>query len=78
MTTILRGAYEANDFSGIVEKLLFIYLAPLQNDCLVTSRSMQFIFGDKGEVYLLDESALSLMEFFPSPFLSFSITLYCK
>ena len=30
--------------------LLFYYLAPLQNDTDMTSRCMQFIFGDKGEV----------------------------
>ena len=33
-------------------------LAPLQNDYIVASRCMQFNFGDKGEVYLLDKSAL--------------------
>ena len=37
--------------------LLFFYLAPLQNDAVLTSRCVQFTFGDKGEVYLLDESA---------------------
>ena len=30
--------------------LLSIYLAPLQSDCLVMSRCMQFTFGDKGEL----------------------------
>ena len=38
--------------------LLFYYLAPLLNDCLMTSQCMQFTFGDKREVYLKDESAL--------------------
>ena len=38
--------------------MLFYYLAPLQNDSIVTSRCMQFTFGDKREVYLLDESDL--------------------
>ena len=38
--------------------MLFYYLAPLQNDSIVTSQCMQFTFGDKREVYLLDESAL--------------------
>ena len=38
--------------------LLFYYLAPLQNDCLVTSRCMQFTFWDKREVYLQNKSAL--------------------
>ena len=38
--------------------MLFYYLASLQNDSMVTSQCMQFTFGDKGEVYLLDESAL--------------------
>ena len=38
--------------------MLFYYLAPLQNDSIVTSRCMQFTFGDKREVYLLDESVL--------------------
>ena len=38
--------------------MLCYYLAPLQNDAIVTSRCMQFTFGDKGEVNLLDESAL--------------------
>ena len=38
--------------------MLFYYLAPLKYDSIVRSRCMQFTFGDKGEVYLLDESAL--------------------
>ena len=38
--------------------LLFYYLAPVQNDSLVTSQCMQFTFGDKKEVYLQEESAL--------------------
>ena len=42
--------------------LLFYYLVPLLNDCLVTSRCMQFTFGDKREVYLQDESALPVTE----------------
>ena len=42
--------------------MLFYYLAPLQNDCVVTSQCMQFTFGDKGEVYLLDTSALPVTE----------------
>ena len=42
--------------------LLFYYLAPLQNDAVVMSRCLQFTFGDKGEVYLLDESALPVTE----------------
>ena len=32
--------------------LLFYYLAPLINDCLVMSRWIQFTFGDKREVCL--------------------------
>ena len=36
--------------------LLFYYLAPLQNKTIVTSRCMQFNFGDKGPVW--SESAL--------------------
>ena len=36
--------------------MLFYYLAPLQNDSIVMSQCMQFTFGDKGEVYLLDET----------------------
>ena len=36
--------------------MLFYYLATHQNDSIVTSRCMQFTFGDKREVYLLDES----------------------
>ena len=36
--------------------VIFYYLAPVQNDCVVTSLCMQFTFGEKGEVYLLDES----------------------
>ena len=36
--------------------LLFKYLAPLPIHCLVTSRCMQFIFGDKREAtYLIRE-----------------------
>ena len=38
--------------------MLFYYLAPLQDDATVTSRCVQFTFGDKREVYLLDESVL--------------------
>ena len=37
--------------------LLFYYLAPLLNDCLMMSQCMQFTFVDKREVYLQDESA---------------------
>ena len=33
--------------------LLFLYLAPLPIHCKVTSRCMQFIFGDKGEATCL-------------------------
>ena len=40
--------------------MLFYYLAPLQNDCIMMSQFMQFNFGDKREVYLLDESVLPL------------------
>ena len=42
--------------------LLFIYLAHLKNDCLVTLQCMQFTFGDKIEVNLLDKSALPVTE----------------
>ena len=42
--------------------MLFYYLAPLQNDSIVTSRCMQFTFGDKREVYLFDESAIPVTE----------------
>ena len=52
-------------YSWVLESsllFLFYYLAPLQNDALVTSRGVQFIFGDKREVYLLDESALPVTE----------------
>ena len=38
--------------------MLFYYLAPQQSDSIVMSRCMQFTFGDKREVYLLDESVL--------------------
>ena len=38
--------------------MLFYYLAPLQNNTIMTSLCMQFIFGDKGVVYLLYESVL--------------------
>ena len=37
--------------------MLFIYLAPLQNYSIVTSRCTQFTFSDKREVNLLGESA---------------------
>ena len=30
--------------------LIFYYLAPLLNDCLVTSQCTQFTFGDKREI----------------------------
>ena len=36
--------------------MLFYDLAPLQNDSIVTSRCVQFTFGDKRNIYLLDES----------------------
>ena len=42
--------------------MLFYYLAPLQNDFIVTSQWMQFTFEDEREVYLLDESALTVTE----------------
>ena len=42
--------------------LLFYFLAPLQNDAVIMSQCTQFTFGDKKEVNLLDESALSVME----------------
>ena len=32
--------------------MLFYYIAPLQNDFIVTSQCMQFTFGDKREVIL--------------------------
>ena len=38
--------------------MLFYFSAPLQNDSIVMSGCMQFTFGDKGKVYLFDESAL--------------------
>ena len=40
----------------------FYYLAPLQNDSIVTSQCKQFTFMDKREIYLLDESALPVTE----------------
>ena len=42
--------------------LLFYYLVLLQNDAVVTSQCVQFTFGDKGEVYQLDERALPVMK----------------
>ena len=42
--------------------MLLYYLAPLQNDTIVMSRCVQLSFGDKGEVYLLDESVLPVTE----------------
>ena len=42
--------------------LAFYYLAPLLNDTLVTSQCVQFTFGDKGDIKLLDESALPVTE----------------
>ena len=38
--------------------MLLYYLAPLQNDSIVTSRYMQFTFGDKGELNKLHLSFL--------------------
>ena len=43
-------------WSGVVW-LCFYYKALLQNDTVVMSRCVQFTFGDKGDVYLLDKSA---------------------
>ena len=42
--------------------MLFYYLVPLQNDSIVTSQWVQFTFGEQREVYLLDESALPVIE----------------
>ena len=42
--------------------MLFYYIAPQQRDSIVTSRCMQFTFGDKGNVYLLDKSVLPVTE----------------
>ena len=42
--------------------MLFYYLAPLLNDCLVMSRCVHFTFGDKRKVNLLHESALPVTE----------------
>ena len=42
--------------------MLFYYIAPLQNDSIVTWQCIQFTFGDKREVYLLEESALPVTE----------------
>ena len=42
--------------------MLFYYLAPLQNDSIMTSRCVQFTFHDKEEVYQLDESSLPVNE----------------
>ena len=47
---------ECHSVSSIL--MLFYYLAPLQYDTIMMSRCLQFTFGDKREVYLLDESAL--------------------
>ena len=49
-------------YGGSSLLLLFYYLAPLQNDALVMSICVQFTFGDKKEVYLLDESAQPVAE----------------
>ena len=51
-----------SDFGWVVYLCFFYYLAPLQNDSKVTSRCMQFTFGDKREVYLLVKSALPVTE----------------
>ena len=42
--------------------MLFYYSAPLHKDCIVTSRCMQFTFGDKKEGHLLNESVLPITE----------------
>ena len=42
--------------------LLLYYLARLQTDAVVTSQCAQLTLGDKGEVYLLDESVLPVTE----------------
>ena len=39
-----------------------LLLSPLQNDSIVTSQWMQFIFWDKREVHLLDESTIPVTE----------------
>ena len=45
--------YKSRDKILISMTRLFKYLAPLPIHCLVTSRCMQFIFGDKGEATCL-------------------------
>ena len=40
----------------------FYLLSPLLKYCLVMSQCVQFTFGDKGKVYLMDESALPVTE----------------
>ena len=50
----LKFTTRQNNLSSMT--LLFYYLAPLQNDTDVTSRCMQFIFGDMWEAtYLIRE-----------------------
>ena len=53
------GLHKTNN---LVVYLCFLLLSPLQYDTTVMSRCMQFTFGDKKEVYLLDESALPVTE----------------
>ena len=40
----------------------FSLLSPPANGAILTSRCVQFTFGDKGKVYLLNESALPATE----------------
>ena len=42
--------------------LAFLALSPLANDCLMMSQCMHFTFGDKREVYLLNESPVTEKE----------------
>ena len=45
-----------------IEYLWFLLLSPPAKYSIVTSQYMQFTFGDKREVYLLDESAPPVTE----------------
>ena len=56
----MKKEKETNKDSSVL--LLFYYLAPQQSDSIVTSVFMQFTFGDKGDVYPLDESVLPVTE----------------
>ena len=61
--------------------MLFYYLAPLQSDCLVMSRCMQFTFGDKVRENIMVNRLSIINHQIPFDWLNLKYTTYkikCK